>query len=101
MPALDRAHYHGDYPRRAAAVRAAAYADPTTECESIDFLTGARCGRTLAEHTPGATWHAGHENDSEIGGRLRPEVSECNQRNGLLYGQARKRRKAMSTSRDW
>ena len=82
MPGRKRAHYSGDYARRARAVRAAANADATTRCQ--------RCGLTLAEHPAGATWDAGHVNDGQIGGPLGPEVSSCNRSAGAALGNRRR-----------
>ena len=62
MPGKHRAHYHGDYARRAAALRDAANANPSTTCW--------RCG-DLAR--PGDPWQAGHINDGQPGGPLAPE----------------------------
>jgi hypothetical protein len=85
VPGKQRAHYSGDYKRRAAAVRAAAYRDATTRCW--------RCGLTLeqirAERTT-ATWDAGHINDGVIGGALAPECSPCNRSAGAAYGNAKR-----------
>lgn len=77
------AHYRGSYLVRARHVRQAAYADPSTPC--------GRCGLTLSEHPPHhngkpARWQAGHVNDGEAGGRLRPEASTCNLSAGGVLG---------------
>lgn len=91
MAGQRRDHYRGDYQRRAARVRAAAYADPDTRC--------GRCGRTLAEHPSGATWDAGHVNDGQVGGPLRPEASSCNRAAGQAISARRRRR--LQTTREW
>jgi hypothetical protein len=83
MPGKVRAHYRGDYARRAAAVRAAAYANPATVCW--------RCGLTLEQirrTKPLARWEAGHVVDGQVGGLLRPEHSSCNRSAGAAYGNA-------------
>lgn len=81
-------HHSGTYVRDSAILRAAAYADPTTRC--------ARCGRTLAEHPPTRTgkpprWQAGHVNDGQIGGPLRPEADVCNTAAGARRGNGMRR----------
>lgn len=84
MPRPNQAHHKGDYPKRAAAVRAAAYADPSTRCR--------RCGRTLAEvlalgWTPRqAGWQGGHAVDGQVGGPLVPEHARCNETAGARLG---------------
>lgn len=80
------AHYKGDYPKRSAAVRAAAYADPNTRCW--------RCGRTLAQHPRHksgrpASWQAGHIYDGDPNSPLAPEASTCNTLAGQRLGQQR------------
>jgi hypothetical protein len=96
MPALDRTLYRGDYARRAALVRAQAYANPLTTC--------ARCGLTLAEHPPTKTgkppkWDAGHERDGDPTSPLRAEVARCNRAAG---GQRRHAiHQPLRTTRDW
>lgn len=92
-----RAHHQGTYARRAAAVRAAATANPDTLCW--------RCGRTLAEHEPhrdgrAPFWTAGHLIDGQIEGQLAPEASTCNFAAGAALGNAT-RRPDLNTSRDW
>ena len=85
MPGRKRAHYRGDYAKRAARVRAAAYADPTTTCW--------RCGLTLDEARaahPHTKWDAGHLEDGAVGGALRPEHSHCNRSAGAALGNARR-----------
>lgn len=89
-------HHRGTYARRAALVRARAYADPTTVCW--------RCGRTLAEHPPHrtgrpATWTAGHVEDGRIDGQLLPEASTCNYSAGASTGN--RRRRGLRTTRNW
>ena len=91
MPALDRSHYSGSYARRAAAVRAAAYADPDTGCW--------RCGLTLAEHGPGATWDAGHVRDGDPTSPLMAEASRCNRSAGAIAGN--RRRIGLRPTRNW
>jgi hypothetical protein len=90
MPAANRSHYSRSYARRAATVRAQAYADPTTRCR--------RCGKTLAE-VPGSTWDAGHVIDGQIDGPLAPEHAGCNRSAGARLGN--QRRKGLRTSRRW
>jgi hypothetical protein len=92
MPALNRTHYSGDYARRAAAIRAAAYADPNTRC--------GRCGLTLAA-IPGATWDAGHVHDGIPDSPLRPEHSTCNRTAGARLGTPRRLARRLNTSRQW
>ena len=75
MPAKDRRHYRGSYPKRAKLVRVAAYANPLTRCW--------RCGRTLAEHQAEhpervVKWQAGHTADQDSSRPLAPEVDCCN-----------------------
>ena len=77
------AHYRGSYHVRSRAVRAAAYADPTTRCW--------RCGRTLGMHPPHkngkpARWTAGHIRDSDPSSPLAAEASTCNLSAGARYG---------------
>jgi hypothetical protein len=72
-------HRTREYRWYAPRIVARANADPTTLC--------GRCGRTLDEHTPHrngrpARWTAGHVNDGELNGPLRPEASTCNLRAG-------------------
>jgi hypothetical protein len=88
-------HHAGTHQRRAAALVAAANADPTTRCW--------RCGHTLHEHKPHrnrtpAYWTAGHVRDGEINGELRPEASTCNYSAGATHGNRRRRRR---WSRNW
>ena len=81
MPGRKRAHYRGDYAARSAAVRAAAYRNPTTTCW--------RCGLTLDEKRqthPKVTWDAGHVVDGAVGGLLLPEHSSCNRSAGAASG---------------
>lgn len=72
MPGKDRAHYKGDYPKRAKAVRDAAYADPTTRCW--------RCGGLLGKDT----WDAGHLIDGSPLSPLAAEHATCNRSAGSL-----------------
>lgn len=76
MPAKTKAHYAGDYQRRARALRAKANANPDTRCWV--------CNRTKAEH--GRDWVAGHIVDGQIGGPLAPECDECNSKRGAVHG---------------
>lgn len=78
----------GNFARRARAVRDAANRNPDTRCW--------RCGRTKAEH--GRPWHAGHLNDSEIGGPLAPECEPCNTSHGAAHGN---RNREPHTERWW
>lgn len=78
-------HHRGSYGRRSRIVRALAYADPSTQCQADHCLGWG--SRTLAEHPHTKTgrpprWQAGHVNDGEIEGELRPEVDVCNMSNG-------------------
>jgi len=82
-------HRRGDYQRRAAAVRDAAYRDPHTRCW--------RCGLTLAE-VPGSTWDAGHLIDGRADSALAPEHSTCNRSAGATMGN---RRRTQGTTREW
>ena len=91
MPGRNRSHYSGDYVRRARAVRLAANADPDCRCW--------RCGRTLAEHGPRATWDAGHVRDGDPLSPLLPEASSCNRSAGAAAGN--RRRRGLETSREW
>lgn len=98
MPGRSRDHYRGDYARRAANVRRAAYLDPNTRCR--------RCGRTLNQHPPHrngtpATWDAGHIHDGQIDGPLAPEASTCNRTAGATLGNQRRQARKMRTTRDW
>lgn len=82
--------WQGSYPRRAKAVRDAAYASPGTKCW--------RCGRTLAEHPPHRSgrlsfWQAGHVIDGDPRSPLRAEASYCNQVAGGQRSVAIMRRK--------
>lgn len=92
MPALNRRHYRGDYARRAAAIRAAAYADPLTRC--------ARCGLTL-DAVPGATWDAGHVHDGQPDSPLRPEHSTCNRSAGAALSTPRRLARRINATRQW
>ena len=72
-PGGRRAHYGGTYRRRAAAITAAANANPATRCR--------RCNRTMAEihdEHPAAIWTAGHLVKGQVDGDLAPECSPCN-----------------------
>lgn len=91
MPGRSRAHYSGDYQRRARLVRLAAYADLETRCW--------RCGRTLAEHGHKARWDAGHIRDGDPTSPLAPEASSCNRSAGATAGNLRRRQ--LITSREW
>ena len=94
MPGRNREHYTGDYTRRAAAVRRAAYANPGTRCW--------RCGRTLDEHKPGDRWDAGHVRDGDPTSPLAPEAASCNRAAGAAVGNARRAEsKRLRTSRTW
>ena len=92
MPGKKRAHYKGDYPRRAAAVTTAAYANPNTRCW--------RCGKTLEEirrGKPNEGWDAGHLVDGAINGTLQAECRGCNRSHGAAMGNARR----TPTSQQW
>lgn len=100
MTGRGQAHYRGDYARRAAAVRAAAYADPGTRCW--------RCGLTLAEAQerarPGKVvrWHAGHTVDGSTMHALAPEHSTCNMSAGGRLGRSMQlSRHGLRTTRNW
>jgi hypothetical protein len=73
-------HYRHGYDRQAAAVRAAADADPATVCW--------QCGRTKREHR--REWTAGHEHDGVIGSRLLPECAGCNYSRGATLANQRR-----------
>lgn len=95
MSGIKGAHHRGDYQRRAAHVRAVAYADPTTRCW--------RCGLTLSQRRrthPRSRWTAGHLHDGEVGGPLAPECSWCNYSSGSRLRWARARR-ARRTELTW
>jgi hypothetical protein len=79
----NRPHHQGSYPRRAAALRAAAGANPHTVCW--------RCGMTYAEYAArhgakAARWQAGHTTDSQVNGQLLPEHARCNASAGAAHG---------------
>jgi hypothetical protein len=74
-----RPHYRGDYARRAAIVRAAANANPDIRC--------ARCGELARAGDP---WTAGHVNEGQVNGPLRPEHRSCNCAAGASYGNGRR-----------
>ena len=94
MPAHNRSHYGVSYQLRARAVRAAAYADPRTQCW--------RCGKTLDEHGPGARWDAGHVRDGDPTSPLAPEAASCNRSAGAVLGNERRAQaKRLRTSRTW
>ncbi len=87
MPARNRAHYRGAYPRQAAALRNAANANPNTRCW--------RCGLTLNQHAPHHNgqpphWQAGHTTDGQPGGQLQPEASTCNTSAGATHGNTKR-----------
>lgn len=92
MPAKNRQHYTGSYAARAKAVRAAAYADPNTQCW--------RCGRTLKAHGPTVKWDAGHIRDGDPTSPLAPEASSCNRSAGATAGNLR-RTATIATTREW
>lgn len=78
-----KAHHGGSYGRRAALVRGAANANPDTRCW--------RCGGTKAEGVrqwgdQGGRWTAGHVQDGQVNGELRPEHAHCNSVAGAHYG---------------
>ena len=93
MPGKKRQHYTGNYQRRAAAIRAAAYANAATRCR--------RCGLTLEQvrrTNPKATWDAGHVIDGMVDGPLAAECSRCNRSAGAI---ARNNAIKEPTSRQW
>ncbi len=65
--------YDAAYRRRAARLRAAATADPSTQCW--------RCGQRAIVGDP---WQAGHLIDGELFSALAPEHRSCNARAGRL-----------------
>jgi hypothetical protein len=71
-------HRDPDYRRRAAAIRAAANANPTTRCW--------RCGQTQAEHQ--RSWTAGHLVDGDNTAPLAAECAHCNYSAGATHGNA-------------
>lgn len=89
MKKRNRAHYRGDYARRAKAIRDAANADPGTLCR--------RCGKTKAQHRPGTFWTAGHVRDGDPTSPLAAEMSNCN----FAAGQLAKRRDHEPRSPQW
>jgi hypothetical protein len=104
MPGAVRAHYAGDYARRAAVVRRRAALNPATQCEAVHPVTGKRCGRTLAEHPPTRNgqppkWQAGHVRAGDPTSPLRPEVDGCNTSHGAIIGNRRRLRSW--SSREW
>ena len=93
MPAKDRAHYAGAYATRAARIRDAAYADPSTVCFS--------CGLTLAEKqksNPAETWDAGHTVDGNSSFPLAAQHASCNRSAGARAGH---KKQALNPSRRW
>ena len=93
MPAHNRSHYGGSYQLRARAVRAAAYANPLTQCW--------RCGKTLSEHGPGARWDAGHVRDGDPTSPLAPEAASCNRSAGATLGNVRRQQRQVNPTRRW
>lgn len=89
MPAKNRDHYAGSYQRRAAQLRAYAYANPLTKCW--------RCGKTRAEH--GKRWQAGHIIDGDPNSTLAPECETCNTTAGATTRWAKK--STHPSSRHW
>jgi hypothetical protein len=84
---MANAAHHRDplYRRMAAAVRAAAYANPSTTCW--------RCGLTLDEirrTQPRATWDAGHIIDGDLSAGLRAECRRCNRSAGAAMGNSKR-----------
>ena len=75
-------HHRGTYHVRARQVRAAAYANPATQCW--------RCGRTLNQHKPGDRWTAGHIHDGDPNSPLLPEARSCNSSAGATLGNQRR-----------
>lgn len=78
-------HHKGTYHRRAAAIRAAAYANQATRCWRChcDLHTIRTIGRGNGDPPhPRAKWTAGHLIDGQVDGDLRPECSPCNYGNG-------------------
>lgn len=78
-------HRSRSYRVRAARLRAAANADPSTTCW--------RCGGGAVVGDP---WTAGHVRDSDPWSPLRPEHASCNYRAGQALGRSRFR-----WSEDW
>ena len=74
-----RTHYHGDYRVRAAAVVAAANADPSTRCWRCHLLA-----------RPGDPWQAGHTVDGDSTALLAAEHRSCNAAAGARLGHARR-----------
>jgi hypothetical protein len=99
------AHYRGSYATTAAAVRRRAEADPGTVCQATVCIGWGT--RTIAEHPHHQSgraphWEAGHVIDGQAGGRLRPEVSVCNNQAGGRRGAAiRNGRTGNRGSRTW
>lgn len=88
---MGAAHRTAAYQRAAAAVRAAAYANPATKCR--------RCGLTLAEVRrihPKATWDCGHPDPGQTG--YAPECSHCNRSAGATTGN---RARVLHTTQTW
>ena len=105
MPAHNRAHYTQTYATQSRKLKQRAYADPTTRCEAI-LEDGTTCGRTLSQHPPHKTgrairWTAGHVNDGEVNGALRPEASSCAASSGARLRNERTPMRTLTTTRDW
>lgn len=86
-------YYKGDYPKRSAAVRAAANADPFTQCW--------RCGRTLSQHPPHRTgrppsWQAGHVRAGDVTSPLLAEASTCNTSHGARLGNILRKKRRLA-----
>lgn len=79
MSGVKAAHHRGNYQTRAARVRAAANADPTTRCWRCDGLT-----------RPDDPWTAGHIVDSHPDSPLAAEHASCNYSAGATLGNRRR-----------
>lgn len=93
MPSVKAPHHKGTYHQQSARVRAAANADPDTQCW--------KCGRTLAQarrFKPKAHWCAGHVIRGQEGGDLLAECSICSNAEG---GRTRTRKSKRRSPRSW
>jgi hypothetical protein len=90
-------HHSGTHQRRARIIVALANADSNTRCGRPE------CGLTRADHPPTTKtgkpnrWTAGHVNDGEVNGALRPEMLTCNCSAGATLGNQRRE----PHSEDW
>lgn len=88
MAKIKADHHKGTHQARARKLVAAANANPSTVC--------GRCGEPAR---PGDPWQAGHVNDGQVNGPLRPEHRSCNASAGATMGN--QRRQGLTTTRRW